>query len=66
MNPLAEAYVRQQIKINEHRELSRLAVEIRQKQAEIAPMIKKNMEMKRERLRQDGSDGFKMVFKEYN
>lgn len=64
MNPLAEAYVRRQIEIADRREFRRLAADIREEQSKLAPLISKNNALRKERMRQDGPSGFKMIFKE--
>ena len=61
VEPLAEAYVRKQIELIERRKLNKLMVDVREANAKVAPLIKKFRERHKERMRQDGPDGFKMV-----
>lgn len=66
MNLLAEAYIRKQIKMKQDRDLRKLIADVREKQTEMAPIIARNNELRKERMRQDGPNGFKMVVKDYN
>lgn len=63
MNPLVAAYLKREKQRHVHAELRRLANEIREGQAKLAPLIASNLKAKRERMRQDGERGFVMVQK---
>lgn len=63
VNPLVRAYLEQRLRRLEDAELRALAVEIREKQAELRPMVERRRAEERARRRQDGPTGFVMVKK---
>lgn len=61
MNPLAQMFLEREMERLRHQELRRLADELRQKQAELRPMIAARDQFRRDRMRMDGPQGFVMV-----
>lgn len=61
MNPLAAAYLKRQHDRLQSREIRRLAVEIKEKQAKLAPMQKRYRDNLWKNRRMDGPTGFVMV-----
>jgi len=61
MNPLALAWAERRLKRLERAELRQLAAELKQQQAEIAPLQKAAEERRKQAMRHDGPNGFVMV-----
>lgn len=63
MNPLALAWAERELARLRRIELRRLAVEIRQQQADLAPLRERAEARRKDAMRQDGPTGFVMVMK---
>lgn len=63
MNALARMWVERELARHERRELQELAVELREKQDELRPLLEQTAERRRANMRMDGPTGFTMVTK---
>lgn len=61
MNHLAMTWAKRRLQQLERAELRRLAIDLRAKQAELAPLIKAANDRRKTNMRQDGPEGFVMV-----
>jgi len=60
-DPLALAWAERRLKALQMKELRQLAEEVREKQIELAPMRAEAESRRKERMRQDGPEGFVMI-----
>ena len=63
MNPLVLAYLERRLRVLRHAELQALADDLREKQAELRPILDRRRAEMQARRRTDGPTGFVMVDK---